>query len=267
MAMEQILYFELSWAILSTIGIANLLYGLTIIAITRVTPVSLVPIVVSAAGAIANGLCYYAFYADYPRLNTAAASSVADVMWLVRYSNLCLRHTTSLTPELDPRGRDHLLQLHDPYPPTTTTRTHLAEEHLLESDDVRCSRPNDHPGSPRPRDPRPQPRPEEPHQRHAHRLLCRTGPHRVYISNFPHPHLYFRKEDLGTCFTPGSVIPTLDEEYGDSSSRPGLVGDYESGHIFLPADFTGIDKFGESDRSLHLYSGVSVPGHAIVRFF
>lgn len=79
----QALYFELSWAILSTIGIANFLYGLTIIAITRVTPVSLVPIVVSLAAAVANGLCYYAFYADNPRINTAVASAIADVFWLV----------------------------------------------------------------------------------------------------------------------------------------------------------------------------------------
>lgn len=82
--MGHMLYFEFSWAILSTIGVANLLYGLTIIAITRVTPVSLVPIIVSTAAAIANGLCYYAFYADYPRVNTAAASCIADLMWLVR---------------------------------------------------------------------------------------------------------------------------------------------------------------------------------------
>lgn len=79
-----VLYFELSWAILSTIGVANFLYGLTIIAITRVTPVSLVPMIVSIAGAVANGLCYYAFYSDYPRVNTAAASAIADVAWLVR---------------------------------------------------------------------------------------------------------------------------------------------------------------------------------------
>ncbi|KAH8176507.1 hypothetical protein LIA77_04925 [Sarocladium implicatum] len=84
----QTLYFELSWAILSTIGIANFLYGLTIIAITRVTPVSLVPTIVSLAGAVANGLCYYAFYADYPRTNTAVASAFADVLWLVQEAGI-----------------------------------------------------------------------------------------------------------------------------------------------------------------------------------
>lgn len=81
--MRQPLYFELSWAILSTICLANTLFGITIIAITRLTPVSLVPIIVSAAGAIANGLCYYAFYAGYSRPNTVAASVIADIMWLV----------------------------------------------------------------------------------------------------------------------------------------------------------------------------------------
>lgn len=103
MAMDQSLYFELSWAILSTIGIANLLYGLTIIAITRVTPVSLVPIVVSAAGAVANGLCYYAFYADYPRLNTAAASSIADVMWLIQEAGITFYSYMILTRLLPQR--------------------------------------------------------------------------------------------------------------------------------------------------------------------
>lgn len=76
-------YFELSWAILSTIGLANVLFGVMIVGITSLSPVSIVPIVVSAAAAIANGMCYYAFYADYPQTNTIVASAVADVAWLV----------------------------------------------------------------------------------------------------------------------------------------------------------------------------------------
>lgn len=79
-----IVYFETSWAILSTIGVANTLFGFIIAGITAFSPVSLIPIVVSIAGSIANGLCYYSFYADYPILNTAVASGVADVMWMVR---------------------------------------------------------------------------------------------------------------------------------------------------------------------------------------
>lgn len=51
-------YFEESWAILSSLGLVNVLFGLMIIGITSLKPVSIVPIVVSVAGAIANGLCY-----------------------------------------------------------------------------------------------------------------------------------------------------------------------------------------------------------------
>jgi hypothetical protein len=51
-------YFEESWAILSTIGLINVLFGFMIIAITSLSPLALVPIITSAAGAIANGLCY-----------------------------------------------------------------------------------------------------------------------------------------------------------------------------------------------------------------
>ncbi len=77
-------YFEESWAILSSIGLVNVLFGLMIIGITSLSPISLVPIVVSVAGAIANGLCYYAFYADYPKTGTVIAAAVADLTWLVR---------------------------------------------------------------------------------------------------------------------------------------------------------------------------------------
>ncbi|KAH6645675.1 hypothetical protein BKA67DRAFT_595878 [Truncatella angustata] len=70
-------------AILSTIGIANILYGLTVISITSISPVILVSIVVNAACAIANGLCYCAFYADSPTAHAAVASGFADFFWLV----------------------------------------------------------------------------------------------------------------------------------------------------------------------------------------
>ncbi|ROT37857.1 hypothetical protein SODALDRAFT_175679 [Sodiomyces alkalinus F11] len=77
-------YFESSWAILSTICLANSLFGLMVVNITTLSRASMVPIVVSVAGAVANGLCYYAYYGDYPLVNTAAASVVADVMWLIQ---------------------------------------------------------------------------------------------------------------------------------------------------------------------------------------
>ncbi|KAK6223401.1 hypothetical protein LQW54_000519 [Pestalotiopsis sp. IQ-011] len=78
------LYFEQCWAILSTIGVANVLYGLVVISITKYTPVVWIPIIVGVACAIANGLCYYAFYADYPVVNKAIASGFADFFWLIQ---------------------------------------------------------------------------------------------------------------------------------------------------------------------------------------
>ena len=79
-------YFELSWAILSTIGLSNIMFGLIVVGISGYSPISLVPIITSAAGAIANGMCYYAYYAEYPIISTAVASGFADVTWLVRRS-------------------------------------------------------------------------------------------------------------------------------------------------------------------------------------
>ncbi|ETS80650.1 hypothetical protein PFICI_08179 [Pestalotiopsis fici W106-1] len=78
------LYFEQSWAILSTVGLVNVLYGLVVISITKLSIVVLIPIIVSAAGAVANGLCYYAFYSDHPLTNTLVASGFADIFWLIQ---------------------------------------------------------------------------------------------------------------------------------------------------------------------------------------
>lgn len=77
------IYFETSWSILSSIGLYNVLIGLLIVGMTSLSPVTIVPIVVSAANAIADGLCYFAYYADYPTGPTAAAAVAADFFWLV----------------------------------------------------------------------------------------------------------------------------------------------------------------------------------------
>ncbi|KAK1515213.1 uncharacterized protein CCOS01_13406 [Colletotrichum costaricense] len=102
-----IVYFETSWAILSTIGVANTLFGFIIAGITAFSPVSLIPIVVSVAGSIANGLCYYSFYADYPILNTAVASGVADVMWMIQEAGISFYSYAILTRVL--RSRDRII--------------------------------------------------------------------------------------------------------------------------------------------------------------
>ncbi|GKT94556.1 hypothetical protein Ct61P_12406 [Colletotrichum tofieldiae] len=78
-------YFELSWSILSTIGAANVLFGLLIIGITSFSQITAVPIISSAAGSIANGLCFYAFYDENHSLKErATASAFADVFWMVQ---------------------------------------------------------------------------------------------------------------------------------------------------------------------------------------
>ncbi|RSL66585.1 hypothetical protein CEP54_003693 [Fusarium duplospermum] len=82
-------YYELSWSILSTIGIANVLFGLMVAGITSFSPVSIVPIVTSAAGAIANGLCYYAYYdLSNPIKGQAIASAIADILWMIQEAGL-----------------------------------------------------------------------------------------------------------------------------------------------------------------------------------
>ncbi|KAK7418929.1 hypothetical protein QQX98_003632 [Neonectria punicea] len=82
-------YFELSWSILSTIGIANVLFGFLVCSITSFSQISAVPVVSSAAGAVANGLCYYAFYAeDTPVSGQAVASAFADLLWLIQEAGL-----------------------------------------------------------------------------------------------------------------------------------------------------------------------------------
>lgn len=81
-------YFELSWAILSTIGLVNFFYGLMVLGIIGFAPVCLVPIIVSGFGALANGLCYVGFYSDYSTTSRAIASGIADLSWLVRSSTV-----------------------------------------------------------------------------------------------------------------------------------------------------------------------------------
>src|ERR1700761_8584475 len=77
-------YFELSWSILSSIGLINILYGLLIVGITSLNPITAVPIIVSATGALANGLCYYSAYGNYSPIPTVISGVFADTFWLVR---------------------------------------------------------------------------------------------------------------------------------------------------------------------------------------
>jgi hypothetical protein len=77
-------FFELSWSILCTICIGNVALGCLVCGITSWTLLAAVPMISSAAGAIANGLCYYVYYEKHPPIYTAIASVFSDVFWLVR---------------------------------------------------------------------------------------------------------------------------------------------------------------------------------------
>ncbi|RKK56960.1 hypothetical protein BFJ69_g17603 [Fusarium oxysporum] len=75
-------FFELSWSILCTTCIGNVLLGCLVCGITNWTLLAAVPMSSSAAGAIANGLCYYVYYEKHPPMYTAIASVFADIFWL-----------------------------------------------------------------------------------------------------------------------------------------------------------------------------------------
>ncbi|KAH8591324.1 hypothetical protein B0O99DRAFT_598188 [Bisporella sp. PMI_857] len=102
-------YFEESWAILSSIGLINVLIGGMVIGITSLSPIAVVPIVCSIAGAIANGLCYYAFYANYSTNPTVAAAAIADIAWLIQEAGLSFYSYIILVRVL--RRRDRFLFL------------------------------------------------------------------------------------------------------------------------------------------------------------
>lgn len=76
-------YFEIGYSILSSLGISNALSSLLVIGILGVSRLSLVPLIVSVACAIANALAYYSFYTHHEVSKRVAASVISDVAWLV----------------------------------------------------------------------------------------------------------------------------------------------------------------------------------------
>lgn len=77
-------YFEVCWSIFSTICLVNVVFGVLVCEITTFTVLAAVPIFSSAAGAIANGLCYYVYYLKNPVINEVVAAVFSDFFWLVR---------------------------------------------------------------------------------------------------------------------------------------------------------------------------------------
>ncbi|KAH7090067.1 hypothetical protein BKA62DRAFT_789475 [Auriculariales sp. MPI-PUGE-AT-0066] len=82
------IYFESSWSILSIIGLWNVFVALILYSTLGWSRILLVPLVVSVATAISNGMCFYAFYMEYATVNTAVASAFADVFWVVQEAGL-----------------------------------------------------------------------------------------------------------------------------------------------------------------------------------
>ena len=60
-----------------------ILVGILVIGSTNLSPVSIVPLIAGFGVAVANGLCYYVNYTDYPATNRAIANTFADIFWSV----------------------------------------------------------------------------------------------------------------------------------------------------------------------------------------
>ncbi|SPJ76038.1 uncharacterized protein FTOL_05769 [Fusarium torulosum] len=83
-------YFEVCWSIFSTICLVNVVFGILVCEITTFTVLAAVPIFSSAAGAIANGLCYYVYYIENPVVNEVVAAVFSDFFWLLQEASLLL---------------------------------------------------------------------------------------------------------------------------------------------------------------------------------
>ncbi|OAQ57513.2 hypothetical protein VFPPC_18213 [Pochonia chlamydosporia 170] len=76
-------FIQLNVGVLSIIGLCNVLVGLMVAGISGgFTALLLVPIIASAACALAQGLDYIK-YTDYPVVNKAVANVFANLGWTV----------------------------------------------------------------------------------------------------------------------------------------------------------------------------------------
>ncbi|PLB49787.1 hypothetical protein P170DRAFT_447377 [Aspergillus steynii IBT 23096] len=107
--MHGIAYFELSWSILSSIGLFTALLAIWAVLITRPSPLSYVPIVVSVACAAANGLCYFSYYTSHSLVHRIAGSAFADIFWLIQEAGLSFYSYQILTHTLHNSARTSFL--------------------------------------------------------------------------------------------------------------------------------------------------------------
>ncbi|PNS13810.1 hypothetical protein CAC42_3303 [Sphaceloma murrayae] len=82
------IYFETAWSILSSVGICQVIFGGLVISNNSVSGLSILPVIIGTAAAIANGMCYQAFYADYALNPRLIGSGIADIMWLIQEAGL-----------------------------------------------------------------------------------------------------------------------------------------------------------------------------------
>ena len=102
-------YFELSWAILSSFSLLNVVAGFLIVGITGFSSLWVVPVVCSTASAIANGLCYIAYYSDYSLNSRLPAAILADIFWCIQEAGLSFYSYQILRRFL--RGRSRIIFL------------------------------------------------------------------------------------------------------------------------------------------------------------
>ncbi|KAL2862813.1 uncharacterized protein BJX67DRAFT_385287 [Aspergillus lucknowensis] len=104
--MESPVFFETCWGILSTIGIFLVFASVSVILITNNGALNFVPLVVSASCAIANGLCYYAYYTrGPPKSGLVVASIFADIFWMIQEVGLSFYNYQILKHILRHRAR------------------------------------------------------------------------------------------------------------------------------------------------------------------
>ncbi|KAL2820165.1 hypothetical protein BDW59DRAFT_164778 [Aspergillus cavernicola] len=102
---SPVVFFETSWGILATIGIFLVFASISVILITNTRALNFVPLVVSISCALANGLCYYAYYTDSAGTQELVASILADIFWMIQEPGLSFYSYQILTHILRHRSR------------------------------------------------------------------------------------------------------------------------------------------------------------------
>ncbi|KAI9367639.1 hypothetical protein BJX61DRAFT_283620 [Aspergillus egyptiacus] len=98
-------FFELSWGVLSTIGVFLVFASISLTLVTKPCVLNFIPLVISVACAVANGACYYAYYTNGPETGRVAASIFADIFWMIQEVGLSFYNYQILIHILTNRAR------------------------------------------------------------------------------------------------------------------------------------------------------------------